>query len=332
MSERKFVPKFQIPKGADTNIIGEPIEGMLFWRNLKNEFLVAACHYTADPEKRSEEWFKAATKGMRADQIQREYEIDFESRAGQKAFWYLSENPDRWFVPNLGPRDIPKHWRIRGSLDYGSLNPSAGYIYAITDQRHVIALYEFYKPAERGMPITPEIAQFFRGEHPEFPVPKELCKRIETIIADPAIFRKTQEIGGEEMRSIADLLEEQGLYTLEPGENERQAGLERYHDMLRYNPDEPNEEPWFTICKRCPNLWRELNTLVYDELPPHLLMNKNKKEDVVAKDDHGYDSSRYLLMSVSMPSGKPEKKKAPAGSLEAFEKDMFRGQNRERIL
>lgn len=333
MSERQFTPKFAIPKGARRDIIDAPIRGMEIWQNKGNEFVVAAVHYTSDPEKRSEEWFRNATRGMREDQIQREYEIDFESRAGQKVFWYLAQNPSRWRIPNLTPKDIPKNWRIIAGLDYGSLNPTAITIFAVDELRRFYALYEFYKPAEKGESMTPEIVEFFNGTHKQFPVPRELIKRLEKIVADPAIFRKTQD-GGEEMRSIADILEDAGgpLLLLEPGENDRQAGLERLQTMLRYLPSDPDAEPWLFFCERCTNLWKELNELVYDELPPHLLLNKNKKEDVVAKNDHQYDLLRYSLLSITAPSGKPEKQKAPIGSLESFEKEMFRVQNKEGIL
>jgi len=40
------------------------IEGMRAWKNKKNEFVVLACHYTADPEKRSDEWYQKATAGL----------------------------------------------------------------------------------------------------------------------------------------------------------------------------------------------------------------------------------------------------------------------------
>ncbi len=324
---RRFVPKFKPPPGADLDPFGLKVEGMLLWRNKQNEFVIAATHYTSDPEKRSEEWFRNATRGMREDQIAREYEIDFESRAGQKVFWYLAQNPSRWRIPNLKPEQVPKNWRIIAGLDYGSLNPTAITIFAIDERRRFYALYEFYKPAEKGEPMTPEILDFFNGTHKQFPVPRDILRRIEKIVADPAIFRKTQE-SGEEMRSIADILEDGGLMLLEPGENDRQAGLERVQNMLRYLPEEPEEEPWLFFCERCESSWKEFNDLVYDELPPHLLLNKNKKEDVVAKNDHQYDLFRYSLLSITAPSSKPEKQKPPPGSIAAIQEEWKRSKNK----
>lgn len=327
-AERVFVPKFKPPPDAQLNPYGVDFPGLLTWKNAKNEFFVAATHYTSDPEKRSEEWFRNATRGMREDQIQREYEIDFESRAGQKVFWYLAQDPRRWRIPNLRPDQIPKNWRVIAGLDYGSLNPTSINIYAIDERRHFYSLYEFYKPADKGKPITPEILDFFNGTHEQFPVPREILKRIEKIVCDPSIFRKTQESGGEEMKSIADILEDGGLMLLEPGENDRLAGLDRVQNMLRYLPDEPEERPWLFFCERCENQWKELLELVYDELPPHLLLNKNKKEDVVGKNDHAFDQLKYSLLSITAPSSKPEKQKPPPGSIAAIEEEWKRNRSK----
>jgi hypothetical protein len=327
MTERVFVPKFKIPHGAHANHRGIDYPGMMTWKNQKNGFAVAVCHYTADPEKCSEAWYRETTKDLRSDQRDREYEINFESRAGKKAFAYLLESPRRYQVPGFKLKTVPKHWRIIASLDYGTQNPTAIYFWGVDTRRRFFSLFEYYKPSS-----VREIAAVLKGEHQgpnldgEFTDYRHpLWRRCEKVVVDGAIFRKDQDAGDEGHKSIGDLLEEEGIHIMERATKDRIAGLERMHGMFNHHED-PEElaarEPYLFISKRCPHLWKELTELVYEELPPHLLINKNQKEDVVAKNDHAYDSARYALMSVEAPSSKPPEPRPGEGTLGAVEKEM----------
>ena len=322
----KFEPDFKPPAGAEINPYGIPLENMLSWKNAKNGFMVATCHYTTDPEKcGNEEWFREATRDMRPDQIRREMEISFTSRSGQKAFGYLLENPNRWRIKDMDLHAIPKNWRIIASLDYGTLNPTAIYFHAIDEHLRFRTLFEFYKPSN-----VREIASVLKGTHVGLNMDSvktdyrhPLWKRCEKVVVDGAIFNRNQEIeSGEGHRSVGDLLEEQGIYIMERATKDRIAGLERMHDMLAWKPDGKEIEPYWLITHRCHHLWDELINLVYAELPPHLLLNKNMKEDIVAKNDHAYDAARYSLMSIQAPSNEPPKPKPGDGTLGAAEKEM----------
>lgn len=300
-SERSFKPKLAPPVGAIIDPSGPMPRGMRSWTNAGNGFTVVETHYTADPAKRSEAWFKQATSNLRPDQIQREYEIDFDSRAGQKAFYYLEQNEDKYRVPNFKLDTIPKRWRIIAGLDYGTTNPTAICLCAVDERRRVYVIYEFYKPSNYR-----EIAQVLKGTHPEFPHP--LAKRIEKIVVDPSIFKKDQMKSNnpmmEDMTSVGDILREEfGIWNIYKAQNDRIAGLERVKDMLNYKPNDPNWESNLFFCKRVVNGWREFTEVVYDEIPPHLLMEKNQLEDIKKKNDHFYDSLRYALMSISSPAG-----------------------------
>ena len=297
---RVFKPKFKPPVDAEIDPEGNLGEGFISWKNKRNEFLVVSAHYTADPEKRSDEWYRQATKNLRPDQIDREYEIDFESKAGQKAFWYLEPNSEKFRIADIPLDDINPRWRIIAGLDYGSTNPTAFHIYGVDEMRRVYALFEFYKPSNYR-----EIAEVIKGTHKDFPHP--LYKRIEKIMVDPSIYKKDQlEPMKEEMTSIGDILREEfGVWKLQRGQNDRKAGLERVKDMLNYRPHDPEWVSNLYFCQRCEKLWWELNNLVYEEIPPHLLVDKNQSEDVKKKDDHAYDELRYALMSISAPAAGP---------------------------
>lgn len=297
---------------------------MLVWKNRFNNFAVAAVHYTADPDKRSEEWYKKATENMRSDQIDREMEIDFESRAGQKAFWFLQPNESVYRIDDIPLDQVPKHWRIIAGLDYGSREPTAIIIFGIDEYRRFYALWEFYKPSNYR-----EIARALKGEHEDFPHP--LWRRIEKVVADPSIFRKDQEdsadrldvdgIRKEELRSRVDLLREEGIWNIYRGNNDRLAGLERLRMMFNHFPRQ-EIKPSIFFCQRCEKTWWELTNIVYDEVPPHLLMEKNQKEDVKQKNDHLYDVARYSLLSIEAPSDRPVIDTADSITLESIEKQL----------
>jgi len=107
---------------------GEPAplpvpEGMIAWKNTKNVFTVVACHYTADPEKKNDEWYNEACRNLRDDQIERELEINFDSKAGAKAFPYLE--PNEALYRRDPPNPIPGHWKIVAGLDYGARNATS---------------------------------------------------------------------------------------------------------------------------------------------------------------------------------------------------------------
>lgn len=333
-AERVFKPKFKPPEGAVINPYGIKHPGMMFWKNKVNGFAVAVCHYTADPKKRSEEWFRNATKDLREDQRDREYEINFESRAGKKAFGYLLTDPSRWRIANIPLDKVPKHWRIIAALDYGTQNPTSIHYYGIDERRRFYSLFEFYKPSN-----VREIAAVLRGTHigPDIHGVKKdyrhpLWRRCERVVVDGAIFNKNQETG-EGHTSVGDLLEEAGIPIMERATKDRIAGLERMHDMLHnvpdYDPNDPTKQPYLFFCERCEWQWKELTELVYDELPPHLLLNRNQKEDVVAKNDHAYDETRYALMSIQAPSNEPYQAKPGPGTLGAVEKDFDLSEDEE---
>ncbi len=313
-------PPFQPPEAAEKDFGGIKHPGMMVWKNRFNGFVVAAVHYTSDPNKRTNKWYNDATRNMRYDQIQREMEIDFTSRAGERAFPFLEQHASKYRVPDLPLDEIPRHWRIIAGLDYGSREPTAIGLYGIDEYRHFHAIMEFYKPSHYK-----EIAKFLKGTHEDFPHP--LWSRIEKVVADPSIFRNDQENPmAEELQSRADLLRAEGIWNLVRGTNERLAGLERLRDMLAYFPNSGKVEPKISFMQRCEKGWWELTNLIYAEVPPHLLQDKNQSEDVKQKNDHYYDQLRYALMSVEAPSAAPIIDTNDEQTLDLIEKQLDQDQ------
>lgn len=317
MKNREFQPRFEPPKGAlKVTNISHP--GMVFWENPKNGFTIAVCHYTADPKKRSQEWFDEETRLLREDQKIREYEIDFTSRAGAKAFPYLKRFENIYRIDDIDLNKIPSHWRIFAGLDYGATNPTSIHLYAITGNSSIVSLFEFYQPSHYR-----QIARVLKGKEQGFEHP--LFKRIEAVIADPSIWKNDQnEPMKEDMTSIADLIKDQGIYNLEKAQNARLAGLERIRDVLDDQKAQKGETPKPTLrfCRRCRYQWQEFCGLVLEEIPPERMEGRNLCEDIVKKHDHSYDECRYVSMRVK--NGLPPKYDSRENEfvLEKMEKEM----------
>lgn len=298
-------------------------EGMRAWRNRKNDFVVVVCHYTADPEKRSDDWYTAACKNLREDQIERELEINFDSKAGSKAFPFLEHNETHF--RRDPPYPIPSHWKIVAGLDYGSRNPTSVHWYAIDEWRRFWAFDEFYCPMQELQGGLAAFAEYLK-KHPYYP-------RTRFIVADPSMFNKgqnvleTKENGRESygtLMSVADLLSKAPLSItkLQRANNDRVAGLTRVHQMLnwRENISDEHGQPYLFVGKRCNKLWWELTNLVYkiDDNP-----DKNSAEDVVKRNDHAFDELKYALLSQDLPSeSAPPENKAGRYRLKDIEDEI----------
>jgi hypothetical protein len=70
----------------------ELMPGLRLWRNPKNGFAVLRVHYTADEDKRTLEWVKAAKTGTSIMDWNREMEINFEQSRAKRAFPDYDEN------------------------------------------------------------------------------------------------------------------------------------------------------------------------------------------------------------------------------------------------
>jgi hypothetical protein len=86
-------------------------------RNPRNRFTVATVHYSADPDKASEEWIKMAMQGMPERGWMREYEIDYTIFEGKTFFAEFKQ----FNVENCAY--IPKETIYRG-WDYGYHRPA----------------------------------------------------------------------------------------------------------------------------------------------------------------------------------------------------------------
>ena len=276
-------------------------EGMAAWRNAGNGFVVVACHYTADPKKRNDVWYTEACKNLREDQIQRELEINFDSKAGSKAFYFLEQAQE--IYRRDPPNPIPDHWKIIVGMDYGARNATSIHWYAVDEHRRFWAFDEFYTPMNQYKGGLPELARYLKS-HPYY-------ARAKYIVADPSMFNRSQnvittkETGGKAwgtLMSVAELLQKEGIHKLQRGNNDRLAGISRAHQLLNWRGDKKSTNPLFLFGSKCPKLWWEYINLVY-KLDDN--ENKNADEDVVKRNDHAFDDSKYAMLSQDAPAAAP---------------------------
>lgn len=214
---------------------------------------------------------------------------DWDSFSGQ-VFTEWKNDPDHYvdrrFTHVIAPFDIPSHWRIYRSFDWGYSKPFSVGWWAVDQEGIAYRVKEWYG-CRRGDPdvglemqmsvVAAEIAKVER-EDPLF-----RGKRI-TGVADPAIWnRQTGE-------SIAEVAERFGVY-FDKGDHERIAGLAQVHERLKFGRD---GRPRLYVFNTCRDFIRTLPALVYDE---------HKVEDVDSRlEDHIYDETRYFCMANPVPA------------------------------
>jgi hypothetical protein len=253
-------------------------EGLTVRKNGANDFCVIRLHYTADPNKRSAEWKKAAMAGMRTADFNREYEIDYTSVYGEPIFPEFNENMPNIIqkepYPEFGPHQT--YW---GGLDYGARNPSSVHFYTIYDQC-IYVVWELYHPCKDPKDFVKEVKSF------------PFYNRVQYIAADPSVFSKTTRDSMGMPASMAELFLQHGLHKLMPGNTNEAAWIAKMHELWQ-NPD----DPLFKIYNCCPNMIREFQRCVFATMSSKLLTSKNYQEKMADKDNHALDDCKYFINS-----------------------------------
>ena len=194
------------------------------------------------------------------------------------------DNPDgydtRQWTHVIAPFEIPAHWNIYRSYDYGYAKPfSVGY-WAVDQNDVVYRIAEIYgctKTPNEGvkwdaLTQAVKIREFEQG-HPYLK-----GKHIQGI-ADPAIFAAD---GGE---SVADTMMRAGVYFY-PGDNSRIAGWMQMHYRMAFNEQGYPRMYIFNTCK------------AFIRTIPLMQYSQTHTEDLdTTMEDHVADESRYFMMS-----------------------------------
>ena len=187
----------------------------------------------------------------------------------------------RRFTHVIEPFDIPRHWTIMRSYDFGYNKPWAMTYYACDPDGTLYYFLEAYgwngNPNE-GNKMTPD-EQFKYFAELERQHPMLQGRKIVDSIADPAIWDASR---GE---SVAETASRYGIY-FSPGDNARINGWM----MLRYYMQfDENGYPRLYFFNTCKNAIRTIPLMMFSETHP---------EDLDSDmEDHICDTLRYMAMS-----------------------------------
>lgn len=190
------------------------------------------------------------------------------------------------------PFEIPEHWRIYVTMDYG-LDKLAAYKIAVDEQNRGYVLSEVY---ESDLIIS-DASQRIQDELGE----------ADLYLAPPDLWNRRQETG----KSVADIFHEHGL-TLTKSSNERINGWLAVKEWLKpFDDVDEVKRASLTIFENCTNLIRTLPAVQYD----------TKRINDVATEPHELthapDALRYFCVFWTVAS---QEKLAPIGT---YTEDML---------
>ena len=196
---------------------------------------------------------------------------------------------DRKWTNVIEPFEIPEHWKIYRSYDYGYSKPfSVGWWAVDTDGvlYRIMELYGCTGEPNTGVKwtATKQAQEIKRIENTH---PWLKGKRIHGP-ADPAIWE-----AGAEGISIEETMVKNGVY-FEKGANARIPGWEQVHYRLSFDE---NGYPMMYVFTNCKDFIRTIPLMMYDE---------HKAEDLDTElEDHIADETRYMCMSRPIKPRKP---------------------------
>jgi len=286
----------------------ELIRGVKYWKNPKNKFNIFMLHYTADPDKDPErngkEWYENERAGTPLADWNKEYEIDFSSRAGKLIFSseFCDFNPNIHFVKSF---EFDGSTEFIMSLDFGQNNPTAGLIGAWTKDNRLYIIDEYYKAALPSVSSREMFDQFryLMSDDPEFRTKSISQKRqaaditFQIKVIDPSTVSKnrTKVREGEEIPySVLEDFYDHG-WDFEAANNDVEGGITRIREYFQLDS---NQQAHLYIFKdKCPNLCIELQNYRYKKLTELQEKTRNQPEEPVKKNDHAVDALRYMIMT-----------------------------------
>ena len=286
----------------------EKIKGVKYWQNPNNKFHVVMLHYTADPDKdpsrNGEEWFDNEKSGTPLADWNKEYEIDFASRAGKLIFGseFCDFDPRIHFINSF---EFDSNVEYLLSLDFGQNNPTAALSGAWTLDNKLYITDEYYKPALPSV-SSREMFEHFKylmTDNPDFSSKTIREKRqmadiaFQVKVIDPTTSAKnrTKVKEGEEMiYSVLEDFYDHG-WDFEQGNNDVAGSINRIREYLQV--DSNNESHLYIFKDKCPNLCTEFVNYRYKKLSELQEKTRNDSEEPVKKNDHAVDALRYMMLT-----------------------------------
>jgi hypothetical protein len=283
----------------------EVIKGIKFWRNPGNKFHVLMLHYTSDPEKDPDrdgkEWYEKEREGTPKAVWNKEYEIDFTTKAGQLVYGpEFCDFDSRIHTINSFELDDVELFM---ALDFGQRNPNCALIGAITRDNKVYIIDEYYNPAIPSVASREMFEKFgylMPGYRDDLTIRQKKTLADNTFqvkVIDPSTGAKnrTKIIEGEEIPySVIEDFSDNG-WEFEKAVNDWDAGVTRVREYMAV--DNAGNTHLYIFEDKCPRLVWELRHYRYQENTEKTDRQKNEPEKPIKKNDHGMDALRYLLMT-----------------------------------
>ena len=187
----------------------------------------------------------------------------------------------------------PREWTWYSSTDFGWANPTAWLWHAASPDGRIITFAEHYA----SLMTTDEHAAIVNER-------EQAWRRIPDIrIGDPAGNQKQMNTGTSTVAEYAA----KGIYIGTEVPKDVMVGIgkmQQYYRVTDTGPWGPQRPRW-VVSPNCTNLIRELKKLRWAEYESQKKQYElNKQEVVHKKDDHAFDSKRYL--ASLMPDLSPE--------------------------
>jgi hypothetical protein len=196
--------------------VQSPMEGVDVWRNPKNHFTVVDLHYTANPEKRGDEWRENVKRSMPIRDFMMEYERSWQTFEGRAVYADFNKNIH---VSKTKVRPEPGIPLLIG-VDFG-LTPAC--IIAQLVGRQLRILHEFIEDNGSISKLAPVVMNYLKLNFaPWFAGPDMIY-----VYIDPAGFQRAQT----DERTCADILRSQGFEKIKPGPvawEQRRRSVEDY--------------------------------------------------------------------------------------------------------
>lgn len=285
-----------------------------------NGIPVMRLHYSADPDRdpqteRGKIWYDAIRAKYDSDKAgwDREYEIVDEAGGGERIFAdVLTRYKDLIIITD--PKWMPNPaWGVVGGFDHGGTNPTVLEKCYIDNDGSLYFCGEFYryKTKDWDNTIASNCAELLGMPDLE---------KMRWVNADPSIFWDTVPTPEGSYTAINSVYKQHGVDMLRPFEGERNdlTAVSRLLDQHWANL-QTRKPTVYIVCRNesdkrqpglhphdSPNLLWELKRIRRAQMSSKQLMTKNPTEQIVDKDNHGWDAAcKYVLLQFPKAEKEP---------------------------
>lgn len=268
-----------------------PHWGMEVARQKTTNYLVVWLHFTADPEKRSEEWIRFAREGIPKEDWAQEMNMDFKAKSGKKALPIFEEWKHKIVVPTFKP---PAFWPRLSSHDYGLTNPYSCHFYTIAPDGTIYAYWEHYATGPLHNHLQPIAA------HEDF---SRLVMRILDASAwkawNQSASTTAEGLTTHMVKSIAEMHEDEG-FAMTPGSSmvQDRVKIQAYLKHWREDVLKEGGEPTFKIMDCCNALIDELPGIRWKKLSYVAQQEGQIGEKLVDANNHAFDDAANAILHI----------------------------------